>query len=106
MSQANPCLHPHNPLKGLTAAHYLPESVSYAYLNVLGKYYFRSEDAEPARIYKLKQLWAKHRINNLKQFREYQWQLLNCFNGKELHALLGDPLTQLVSQDLQTHALA
>ena len=105
LTQANPHLHPHNPLKGLTAAHYLPESVSYPYLNVLGKYYFRSKDAAPARIYKLKELWTKHRIGNLKEFREHQWQLLNCFNGKQLHALLGEQLIQLVSQDSQTWRL-
>ena len=104
LTLTHPNLHPHNPLKGLTAAHYLPQSVSYSWLNVLGKYYFRSEDTLPPRIYKLKELWAKHRIGNLEGFREHQWQLLNCFNGKQLHALLGDPLIQLVSLDSQTRA--
>ena len=87
-------LHRHNPLKGLTAAHYLPGSLSYCYLNVLGKYYCRPNDDKPYRLDKLNKLWMKHRIANQKEFEEHLWEALNCFNGKQLRRFTGGPLNQ------------
>lgn len=46
-------LHPHNPVKGRTTYRYEKGSEEYAYINILGKYYFAEKDAMPPRYDKI-----------------------------------------------------
>jgi hypothetical protein len=99
VTQATKHLHPHNPLKGLTSAHYLPDSVGYQYLNVLGKYFFAPSDNDPVRIYKIRRLFTQYPVHNTRGLKKYLWWLLNCFNGKQLRKMLGDNIAEHIVQD-------
>ena len=99
VTQATQHWHPHNPLKGLTAAHYLPDRVSYQYLNVLGKYFFASGDDAPVRVYKIRRLFARYSVHNTQGLKKYQWWFLNCFNGKQLRKMLGENIAGHIVRD-------
>ena len=80
----------------------MPGSLSYCYLNVLGKYYSRPKDDKPYRRDKLDKLWMKHRISNQKEFEEHLWGALNCFNGTQLRHLLGARLIKVIYKNKHT----
>jgi len=84
--------HLHNPIKHLINARYPAGSEERAFLNVMGKYYFAEADESAFRKYKIQRLIKQYNIQSLDTLKLHAWEIINCFNGKELHALLGESL--------------
>lgn len=82
-------VHQHNPIKSVFNADYPADSADYAYLNVMGKMIFRSEDTTDVRSNKLLEIIERHSIHSLDKIKEYSWQILNCFNGADINVILG-----------------
>lgn len=92
-------LHPHNPIKGLFHYDYPKDSDDYAYLNVVAKYLFCAQDNIPVRGEKLEQLLKHLNIKTLSDLNEHAWQILNCFRGAELQAILGPNINQAITMN-------
>lgn len=85
-----------NPIKSLLLYDYPKGSADFSYLNVLGKLYFTPTDKKPVRKIALRQLIKRFNIQSKQDVRDHAWQLLNCFQGKELKELLGDTLEKSI----------
>lgn len=83
-----PSLHPNNPIKGLFLYDYPRISSDYAYLNVMAKYLLTS-NRSGIRYYKLQTF----DLSTKEKLAACIWEVLNCFNGQELHVLLGNELS-------------
>ncbi len=101
----DPKLHKQNPVKGKTTYRYPKGSDEYAYINVLGKYYFADADETPARFRKIHRLKAHYDIETLAEFKLHVWKILNCFHGKELRVLLGSSLDKIVTVQKDSHPI-
>lgn len=107
-------IHPHNPIKGLFLYDYPRRSEEQAYLNVLGKYYFKPHDTSPLRAHKLIRLLEIYDLRTVNALNQHLWVVLNCFNGADLQDILGCELSEVVydsgmptlSQQAMKHLLA
>src|SRR5688572_2720840 len=93
-------IHSHNPIKGFLGYDYPKGSEEYAFLNVIGKKFFRAyaeppfkeADRTPLRIGKLQRLHREFgfRRDNI---ASHIWKILNCFSGADLARLIPDPIS-------------
>jgi len=89
-------LHKQNPMKSIMVYDYPKKSEEYAYINVLGKYYFQPT-IKKTRHSKLNKLNKKFGIfTSIDALKENAWKALNCFSGADLRDLLGTDLNQSV----------
>jgi len=88
--------HSQNPIKGLFHYDYPKNSEKYAYLNVLAKCIFQSDQVKPLRREKINNLLSKYHID-LRHFssaKEHIWKLLNCLSWHDLKNVVGDLFNQ------------
>jgi hypothetical protein len=99
-------IHSHNPVKEFFLEDYPKgekgedaKREDYSYMNVLGKYFFRSHDDMPYRQKKLNAIRRVADLTQISQIKNNLWRILNCFNGAELHRILGSDLTAAIEYD-------
>jgi hypothetical protein len=93
-------LHQSNPIKGLLHYDYPKNSRNYAFLNVMAKSLFATEQLKAQdRSRKLARFVRKHKIQTHEDVSRYSWELTNCCDLQTARTLFASSKDQVISAE-------